>query len=338
MKTIVLVIPIILSAILFNTATSSQAKLDAAEQALIERKIEQAETLYKELSSITSYKAQAHYGLARIAIGKKQWEEAEDHMLKTISIDNTNANYYYLAATIAGTLAQESSIFSQLGYAKDVKKYFNKALSLDPKHQQAISGLIQFHMMAPGIAGGDEEEIPLLLQRLEKINEVLSTQLKAQFFIKKEQYDQAENTYNLGIKNHPRSIPLLFQRAMLLNSLQKSEAAIDDLKAITLMDKEAINDDSELSLHRMASYQIAKISAENNIHLELGKKNIYRYMDFPQQSKEVPESWVRYRLGQILFHLNQVQYAKAQFQQLQQLDIDDRLKKELKRFQKEHDI
>ncbi|PTT92695.1 hypothetical protein DBR42_01470 [Pelomonas sp. HMWF004] len=60
----------------------------------------------------------------------------------------------YALGRIYGQQAMTASVFKMPGLASKTKEQFLKAVELDPALFEARSGLTQFYLMAPGIAGG----------------------------------------------------------------------------------------------------------------------------------------------------------------------------------------
>ena len=52
-------------------------------------------------------------------------------------------------------MAQHSNAFQQLFLARRFRKEIDTALSLDSHDTQALRDLMEFYLLAPGLAGGD---------------------------------------------------------------------------------------------------------------------------------------------------------------------------------------
>lgn len=61
---------------------------------------------------------------------------------------------HYALGRVYGQQAMSASVFKMPGLAAKTKEQFLKAVELDPMLFEARSGLTQFYVMAPGIAGG----------------------------------------------------------------------------------------------------------------------------------------------------------------------------------------
>ena len=101
--------------------------------------------------------AQALWLLARVKEAYGDRDGALPLAEKAVALDGRNPNYHVELASLCGSLAQTASIFSQLSLARRVKSELETALGVDPKHVDAMWGLMQFLWQAPGLVGGDKD-------------------------------------------------------------------------------------------------------------------------------------------------------------------------------------
>jgi hypothetical protein len=73
-----------------------------------------------------------------------------------VAIDGGTAKYHRQLAEVLGVKAQHSGIFQQLVLARRFKKEIDTAIALHPHDLQALRDLMEFYLLAPGIAGGDK--------------------------------------------------------------------------------------------------------------------------------------------------------------------------------------
>ncbi len=96
------------------------------------------------------------------------YEKGTEYAKKALGLDlkNANAHFYYGAGL--GRCAQLKGIFNAIGSAGEIKKEFEKALELDPKHPVAKVALANYYYQVPGLFGGSTEKaIELLKEALE---------------------------------------------------------------------------------------------------------------------------------------------------------------------------
>lgn len=114
--------------------------------------------------------AESNYALARFKEAQGDLDGAETLAAKACQLDPKNGDYRYLLAGIHGQKAERANIFSKPGLAKKFKTGAEEAIQLDPKQIDARMGLIQFHLQAPGIMGGDKAKARVLADEILKID------------------------------------------------------------------------------------------------------------------------------------------------------------------------
>jgi lipopolysaccharide biosynthesis regulator YciM len=63
-------------------------------------------------------------------------------------------------------MAQHSGMFQQLLLARRFKHEIDTAIALDPSDVQALRDLMEFYLLAPGIAGGDKDKARATAERI----------------------------------------------------------------------------------------------------------------------------------------------------------------------------
>jgi tetratricopeptide (TPR) repeat protein len=75
---------------------------------------------------------------------------------KAIALDGSQAKFHRQFAEALGVKAQHAGVFQQVMLAHRFKKEIDKAIELDPHDTQALRDLMEYYLLAPGIAGGDK--------------------------------------------------------------------------------------------------------------------------------------------------------------------------------------
>jgi len=102
--------------------------------------------------------AQAHHYLGRIAMHDTDFRGAISHLEKAASLEPSVAEHQILLGRAYGQLAVRSGMTKKFGLAKRARAALERAVELDPESIEARSGLIQFHLLAPGIVGGSSSK------------------------------------------------------------------------------------------------------------------------------------------------------------------------------------
>ena len=151
----------------------------------------------------------------------QDYDAALEKAQAQVDSNQGSAEAYYWLGSVNGRLAQTSSIFSKLGYAKAVRNAFQRAAELDPKQIEARMGLIQFHLQAPGLAGGDEDLVPGLVQQITAID--VGAGYRAQAIVKQIGDDPAgaQVLYRKALSHNPADFDALSTMVGLLSTEKK---------------------------------------------------------------------------------------------------------------------
>ena len=224
--------------------------------------------------------------------------------------NESSAEAYYWLGAVNGRLAQTSSIFSKLGYAKAVRKAFERAAALDPKQIEARMGLIQFHLQAPGLAGGDEDLVPALVQQITAID--VGAGFRAQAIVKQIGDDPAaaQMLYRKALAHNPADFDALSTMVALLTT-EKKVAEAETLVSAALA-KEPGNSKIQ--------YQKAKCAALGGTDPAGGLAIVDAVLAAKPAVDGISIAGVHWRRGQILARLGRKAEAIQALERSQALD------------------
>jgi tetratricopeptide (TPR) repeat protein len=89
---------------------------------------------------------------------------------KAVALDGNTAKYHRQYAEVLGVMAQHANMLQQLFLARHFRKEIDTALMLDPRDIQALRDLIEFYLLAPSIAGGDQRKAEETADRIVQID------------------------------------------------------------------------------------------------------------------------------------------------------------------------
>ncbi len=231
---------------------------------------------------------------------QKKWDEAIEVYKSLRGEDPNNAEYHYKYGGSLGMKVLGMSKLRAIGYIGDIRKEFETAAKLDPKHIDTRWALVEFNVSLPAILGGTEKKALKYAKQLENISQVdgyLALGYVAEY------HDRPEDAEELYLKaiNIGGSITC-YQK--LTDFYEKT--ARKPGKAIANIEKAQIKHKRN-GLH----YQIGKVAAEYNVQLNKGEHCLKVYLENHTAVDGVPKPWVYYRLAQIYKHRsNKVEATK----------------------------
>lgn len=110
--------------------------------------------------------------LGDIAVFEKKWDKAIKHYRKLLKTRPISANYNFKLGGAMGMKAMEVSKFSAALMIGDIKKYLNRAASLDANHAEVRRALVELYMELPAIVGGSKEVAQQHALELHNLNAV----------------------------------------------------------------------------------------------------------------------------------------------------------------------
>jgi tetratricopeptide (TPR) repeat protein len=111
---------------------------------------------------------------------------------RAIALDGSVAKCHRQLAEVIGVVAQHANAVRQLLLARRFRKEIEPALTLDPKDVQALRDLLEFHLLAPGLLGGEQRKAAAITARIGAIDAAEGFLDKAQIAAFHKQTAEAE--------------------------------------------------------------------------------------------------------------------------------------------------
>ena len=221
---------------------------------------------------------------------QEKWNEAIKYYQKLVDAEDNNANYHYKYGGALGMKALSVSKFRALGIIGDVKKSFLRAAELDANHIDTRWALVELYMQLPGIIGGSKKKSLKYAEELEALSQVDGFLAKGYIYEYDNEPELAETFYKMAI-DVGGSLTCYQKLTDLYESQNEPVKAIANIE--TAQQKHNRN-----ALH----YQIGKVCADYNIHLEKGERCLNVYIENHSAKDGVPIEWAYYRMAQIHKH------------------------------------
>lgn len=283
--------------LLFPFLTFSQIELDIIDEIFQKKEYEKAEAFISKYLKTHPNNLKAIELLGDAFGYQKKWNDAINQYSILVRMQQDNGNYHYKYGGALGMKALSVSKFRALGIVGDIKTAFLKAAELDKHHIDTRWALVELYMQLPGIIGGSKNKSLKYANELENLSKVDGYLAKGYIYEYDDEPYLAEKYYKMAIKEGG-SLICFNKLTELYESEKQPQKAIANIEAT--QKKHQRN-----ALH----YQIGKVAAEYNIHLQKGEQCLYRYLSNYSTADGVPRAWAHYRLAQIYKHRNNKESA-----------------------------
>jgi tetratricopeptide (TPR) repeat protein len=307
------------------TTVMTDTQLQRAEQLFVQEKLPQAKKTFKEVLSQNKSSSKALAYLARISAKQNNFDDAEDYIKDALKLAPKDAFIQNLSGKIYGSIAQNASIFSALGYAKKCLKGFRKAVELSPDNIDYQQMLISYYIGAPSIAGGDDE---LAMQHAQAINKLD----KKQGYIAIGEVLLAQEN-NKALALHLANTPTNLQNdaEVLLGKgfiYQKQKDYPQALVYFQRAAENAINSDEETqTIKYQALYQLGKTSDISKQQLAQGISALSEFIaNAPDNKRLASKEWAQFRLANLIAQQGNKNKAKSLYQLIAKNTKDESLK------------
>ncbi len=168
-------------------------KISRVSELLKNNRIADAKSILAGLYKENNKEPRVNYYLGVVSLRENNYDDAIDYIDAAIDGDNTNPQYYFMLGNAYGVKVQRAGVFSAIFAASKIKSNWEKAIELKPDFIDAYINLFQFHLQAPGIAGGSIDEAMEIISKVGKLNKYLEHALRAYYYlIEDESYQDAE--------------------------------------------------------------------------------------------------------------------------------------------------
>jgi tetratricopeptide (TPR) repeat protein len=280
---------------------------------------DEAKTIFEPLARDN---AEAAYRLGRIYLQEDNVDKSIKWLKKATKLDESKAEYYRWLGNAYGRKAQDASIFSALGVAKNVRKNFEAAVELDPEDVGSRFALVQFYTQAPGIAGGDKDKARFQAEEIKKRDSALGHQAFGVIYQIEEDYEKAEREYRAAVEEEPDSTDVRYALGFFYQQTEQGEKAVETFSSL-------FKDHPD---EWAALYQIGRTGALLGVQLDAAAESLLQYLLSEPAEDDPSLAWAHYRLGMVYEHAELPDSAKIHYRAALKSDPDHKeAKKALKK-------
>lgn len=196
--------------LLFSAVLAFSQSADSSAFAKIERLIrsgkhQSARTELQHLQARGQAPADIYYYRGVLALVEEDADAAIDLFKKAIEAREDDYRFYENLGDAYGLKAQQGSMFSALFVVSDMRESWQKAIELKPDIVSARTRLFSYYLVAPGIAGGDDDKALALAGEVLKLEPATGHTLKARYYVKQKDRSAAEKEYLAAQKAAPKN-------------------------------------------------------------------------------------------------------------------------------------
>ncbi|NOX90375.1 MAG: tetratricopeptide repeat protein [Calditrichaeota bacterium] len=169
--------------------------LDRAVELFNRGRLNQADSILKDLESNDKNNPEVYYYLGCVALKKDRFEEAIDYLNKAIALKGIEAKYYEMLGEALGLKAQNAGMIKGAVLLGKVKSAFQQALELNPESLAAREGLFMIYLFAPGIVGGNEKMAMKLLNEIKMKNSAHGHLAQGMVYMKENKISEVETEF-----------------------------------------------------------------------------------------------------------------------------------------------
>jgi len=310
----------------YTLINSNSAQVNNAVALYQQDEFKKAKSLFKKVLKADKKSIDTLVYLARINAKLKNWDDAEDHIKAALKLAPKNAYVQNLSGKIYGSIAQNASIFSALGYAKKCLKGFEKAVILTPENIEYRQALMSFYLGAPSIAGGDEE---LAMKNAQAINKL---DIKQGYIAIGEVLSATKDKKALTqhLANTPDNIQndaeVLLGKGFIYQQQKNYHQALSHFQRAAENAKN-ITDEEILTIKYQALYQLGKTSDLSKQQLAQGITALTQFIErAPVNKRLASKEWAQFRLANLIAKQGDKSKAKSLYQLVAKNTDDEDLK------------
>lgn len=276
---------------------------------------------------------------------------------KAVALDGGVASYHRQLAEALGVAAQRSGIFRQLILARRFKNEIDAALALGPRDLQALRDLMEFYLLAPGLAGGDKAKARETVARIAEIDAAEGYAAGARLAEAGGERDRIEVLLHRAVETKPRDYRMRIllaefdlspeRRNLADAERQASEAVkIDSGRAAAYailarcyaagekwsqLDSTLAAAATESPDDLVPGYRAAEVLLEANRALDRAAACLRTYLSVEPEGNEPTLAEAHWKLGLVLAKLGRAREAAAEWREAVRLDPASPAARDLKR-------
>lgn len=266
--------------------------------------------------------ASAPLYLGQISLAEGDGKDAAKWLERAARNDPQSAAAHWWLGRAYARQATRAGRLQQLSLARKIRSSFERAVALDPDNVQARADLMRFHIVAPGIAGGDAAVARAQAKEIARRSPWRGRLAEGALAERAKDAARAEREYRAAIALAPDSADAY---VALGNMFERTG---QHAQAVALYDALLARDPRSLVAH----YQIGRTVSTWGEQLQRGEESLARYVARAPAPGDPSLASAWYRLGMIQEKRGDATGAKRSYERTLALDpAQDDARKALRR-------
>jgi tetratricopeptide (TPR) repeat protein len=254
--------------------------------------------------------AEAQFYLGKIKFFDKKYDDAADYFEEAIDANEKVADYHYWLGAAYGQEASQANPLKQAYLAPKIRAAFEKCVELDPKHTDAMNGLVMYYMRAPSIVGGSPEKAVEMAKKIKGINKLEGNFVLADVYMSQNKKTEAEKELKEAVVADPNTFGTIYRLGSFYIGSQQFQKGID------IFENFLKNNPNNMG----AQYQIGKAAALSGLILDRGEALLQNYLKYKPAANEPSLAGAYLRLGMICEKKGNKAEAKKHYQMAVKLE------------------
>jgi tetratricopeptide (TPR) repeat protein len=191
-KKLSLVLVISACFLFLETIHGQNYTLDEGKKLFDEAKYEEAKEVLLKVVEQEPENPEVNFFLCKIYLILDDYDKSIKYGKKTVKLNDSESDYHLWLGRAHGMQAEKGSQLKALFRAKRAKNEFEKAVELDSTNLEARRDLMQYYVVAPGIAGGDKKKAQKQAEIMQGLDSCYGAYAWGLFWQAEEDFDKAE--------------------------------------------------------------------------------------------------------------------------------------------------
>lgn len=199
-KKLILVLGVFVCVFLVGNVSAQVFSLQEGKKLFEQEEFEKAREVLLKVVEQEPKNAEANFLLCKILLNLDDHDKAIKYGEKAVELDGSVSNYHLWLGRAYGIQAQKGSKLKAIFRAKKCKGEYEKAISLDSANVSAQVDLMQYLLIAPGIAGGDKDKAKKECGIIQNLDSLFGAMSWAVYWQQEKDSVKAENYLKTAVR------------------------------------------------------------------------------------------------------------------------------------------